>query len=154
MASAKRMAGKSFRFCVALLKAGGAWKILHRLVRTASKLNHCLGVRVSDLLGNIMAWSFLHDNQVNEVNSRCHVKMLLVIIGVDVTREITVGEPQVAEANPLSLQVPIRHGEGCQGLHDTQETICMDDELPVDKSIFLNVTRLAKEHIGLWHLIR
>ena len=45
MTTANRIAGKSHRFCVRLLKIGGCWKIERRLVRTASRLNHCLGER-------------------------------------------------------------------------------------------------------------
>lgn len=42
MQRAKAIAGKSSRFWVRLLKAGGCWKMESRRVRTARMLNHCL----------------------------------------------------------------------------------------------------------------
>lgn len=51
---ANAMAGKSSRFWVALLNAGGCWKIERRRVRTAIRVNHCLRLEVSSMLLTLM----------------------------------------------------------------------------------------------------
>lgn len=50
---ANAMAGKSSRFWVALLNAGGCRKMERRRVRTAMRVNHCLR-EVSSLLLTLM----------------------------------------------------------------------------------------------------
>lgn len=51
MQSANKIAGKRSRFCVRLLKAGGWSNIDRRRVRTAIRLNHCLGnVNIEQLM--------------------------------------------------------------------------------------------------------
>ena len=42
-----RMAGKSHRFCVSLLNAGGCWNIESLLVLVANRLNHCMMTRLT-----------------------------------------------------------------------------------------------------------
>lgn len=45
----------------------------------------------------------LHDNQVDEVNTRCLVDLLVVIILIHVRWQRTVFEPEVAEGDTVSL---------------------------------------------------
>ena len=66
------MAGKRYKFCVDLLKAGGCWKILRRRVRTAIRVNHCLMRRDPSVFffGSTKPsnQSHLHDDEVDEEN--------------------------------------------------------------------------------------
>lgn len=44
---ANAIAGNRYRFCVALLNAGGCWKMLSRRVRRAIRANHCMTTRLT-----------------------------------------------------------------------------------------------------------
>lgn len=51
--------------------------------------------------------------------------------------------------NPGSMEVPVSHGEGGEGLDDTHETVGLHDELPVHQTIFARVPGLAEQVIRI-----
>lgn len=56
---------------------------------------------------------------------------------------------QVAEQEALTVEVPEGHGHSAQTLQDTQEEVGVEEELPVDQSIRLGISRLAEKETGL-----
>lgn len=84
----------------------------------------------------------LHNDEINEVDRRSYVELLGIVIRVDVIRENAIGEPQRAEGDSVTLEIPISHGERSHGFDHTKDPIRLDDELPIDQPVFFEVTRL------------
>lgn len=90
----------------------------------------------------------LHDDQVDEVDRRRLVELLRVVVRIDAVGHRAEAEPQRAERDAAALEVPVRHGEGGDGLQDAQHAVRVQDQLPVDQAVLLDVAGLAEEDVG------
>lgn len=68
----------------------------------------------------------LHDNEVDEVDGRSFCEAGAGKIGVDAVGERAVFEPEIAEGDAFTLQVPVGHGEGGEGFDDADETVGLE----------------------------
>lgn len=91
----------------------------------------------------------LHHNQVDKVDGRRLRELLVVVVIGDIGWYLAEGEPQVLELDALALQVPVGHGKRSQRLGHADDAVGLEDELPVDQAVLLDVSRAAVQHVCL-----
>lgn len=94
----------------------------------------------------------LHDYKVDEVNGRRLIDLLRVVVEIDI-RWGPVAEPELVEGDSVALEVPERHGERESGLYYTNNTVGLEDKLPVDEAVLLGVAGWAGEDVSLGLLV-
>lgn len=88
-----------------------------RRVRTARRLNHCLGCVRKECYsgwrcrGPISELDDLHDDEIDKIDGAGLVQLLLIVVTIDRVGQISEREPNFRKMNPVSLKIPIRHGE-------------------------------------------
>lgn len=91
----------------------------------------------------------LHDYQVDKVDGRRLVQLRGVVVRVDVGGDDAEAEPQVRERNAIALEIPEGHGKRGQGLGDTNDGVGVEDELPVNEAVLLDISGSAEEDVRL-----
>lgn len=90
----------------------------------------------------------LHHNKVDKVDRRGLICLGEVVVWINTSRELSKAEPELAEGNTLTLEVPECHGEGGDCLEDAVDSVGLEDELPVHETIFLDVAWGTCKNVG------
>lgn len=95
----------------------------------------------------------LHDNEIDKVDGGSLVDSLGVVLLTDAIGNFAEGKPELAEWDAVALQVPVGHGERGESLENAHETVGLENELPVDEAVFLDVARTTEEHVSFGLLV-
>lgn len=94
-----------------------------------------------------------HDDKIDEVYGAGFINARIVIIHVDIRWDFAELEPQIGERDAASLKIPKSHGERADGLYHSDDSVGLEDELPIDESCLRGMTRWAIQDICFWSLI-
>lgn len=98
----------------------------------------------------------LHDDERDEVDAAGDGEVVGDVVGclAGRGRDVAEGEPEAAEGQAVARQIPVAHGEGADGLEDTDQAVRLQQQAPVDESVLVDVARRSQHHICLGLFVR
>ena len=95
----------------------------------------------------------LHNHQIDKVDGRGLIDLASVVVLIHAVGDRTKGEPELAERDAVALQVPEGHSERGEGLENAHEAVRLENELPVNKAVALDIAWRPEEDVGLGLLV-
>lgn len=95
----------------------------------------------------------LHHDKINKVHAGGFVETGIVEVLIDVCRHGAVTEPEVAEGDPIALEIPIRHGKRGYSFKHADEAVRLHHELPVDEPVYPGFAGPAEQDVCFWSFI-
>lgn len=89
-----------------------------------------------------------HDDQVDEIDTRCFGQLLVGVILIDGRWQVAVFKPEIIERNAVALEVPVRHRKGAHSFYDTDEAVGLEYEFPINQAVDFGLAGPSEQDVG------
>jgi hypothetical protein len=85
-----------------------------------------------------------HYNKVDEVDRTSFIDACIIEVFVDSRGNFAKLEPQIGEWNTIPLKIPKSHGKGANGFYHPNNSVGVENKLPINKPGLGGMTRWPK----------